>query len=138
LKKLLAVMAFVLAACGQGGSSLTVTDAQYRPPLGATGIGVAYFSVRSETADRIIGVSSPEAASIEMHGSVSNGVQTVMKRMESVDLPAGQTVTFGPKGMHLMVFGPKPLAEGATFPIQIELQSGRSETVAFHHALMGQ
>jgi copper(I)-binding protein len=94
--------------------------------------------VRSETADRIIGVSSPEAASIEMHGSVSNGVQTVMKRMESVDLPAGQTVTFGPKGMHLMVFGPKPLAEGATFPIQIELQSGRSETVAFHHALMGQ
>lgn len=131
-------MAFVLAACGQGGSSLTVTDAKYRPPLGATGIGVAYFSVRSETADRIIGVSSPEAASIEMHGSVSNGVQTVMKRMESVDLPAGKTVTFGPKGMHLMVFGPKPLAEGATFPIQIELQSGRSETVAFHHALMGQ
>lgn len=138
MKKLLAVMAFMLAACGQGGSSLTVTDAQYRPPLGVTGIGVAYFSVRSETADRIIRVSSPEADSIEMHGSVSNGVQTVMKRMESVDLPAGKTVTFGPKGMHLMVFGPKPLAEGATFPIQIELQSGRSETVAFHHALMGQ
>ena len=38
MKKLLAVMALVLAACGQGGSSLTVTDAQYRPPLGVTGV----------------------------------------------------------------------------------------------------
>ncbi len=138
MKKILAVMALMLAACGEGGASLKVSEAQYRPPLGATGIGVAYFSVRSETADRIIGVSSPQADSIEMHGSVSNGVQTVMKRLETVDLPAGKTVTFGPKGMHLMVFGPKPLAEGATFPIQIQLQSGRSETIAFHHALMGQ
>lgn len=127
----------MLASCGQGGSGITVTDPSYRPPLGLTGIGVAYFSVTSDTADRIIGVSSPEASSIEMHGSVSDGRQTVMRRLEAVDLPAGRTVTFGPKGMHLMVFGPKPLAEGATFPIQIKLQSGRSETIAFHHALTG-
>lgn len=138
MKNLLAVLAFALAACGSAVPSVTVSDAQYRPPLGATGIGVAYFSVRSEIADRIIGVSSPQADSVEMHGSVSDGRQTVMKRLASVDLPAGETVQFGPKGMHLMVFGPKPLAEGATFPIQIELQSGRSETIAFHHALMGQ
>jgi copper(I)-binding protein len=136
LKKRLAVLVLMLGACGQGEPPLSVSDASYRPPLGATGIGVAYFSVTSQTADRIIGVSSPEATSIEMHGSMSDGRQTVMKRLKAVDLPAGKTVTFGPKGMHLMVFGPKPLAEGATFPIQIELESGRSETVAFHHALM--
>jgi copper(I)-binding protein len=60
-----------------------------------------------------------------------------MKRLDSLDLPAGQTVTFGPKGMHLMVFDPQPLAAGATFPIQIELESGRSETVPFHPVLSG-
>lgn len=88
-------------------------------------------------ADRIIGVSSPQASSVEMHGSVTSGTQSSMKRLDSVPLPAGETVTFGPKGMHLMVFGPKPLAEGATFPIQIKLESGRSETIPFHPALIG-
>jgi copper(I)-binding protein len=60
-----------------------------------------------------------------------------MKRLYEVELPAGKPVIFGPNGMHLMVFSPKPLAEGATFPIQIDLQSGRSETFSFHPALSG-
>ncbi len=127
----------MLAACGQGGASLRVTGAEYRAPLGATGVGVAYFSVKSDKADRIIGVSSPQAASVEMHGSMSAGGQSSMKRLETVPLPAGETVIFAPKGMHLMVFDPKPLPEGATFPIQIELESGRSETIVFHPALIG-
>lgn len=137
MKKILASLVLLLAACGQGGASLTVVDTQYRAPLGATGIGVAYFSVTSSRTDRIIGVSSPQAASIEMHGSVSLDGQSSMKRLSSVPLPAGEAVTFAPKGMHLMVFGPKPQAEGATFPIQIELESGRSETIQFQPAFIG-
>ncbi len=115
-----------------------MTDAQYRPPLGVTGIGVAYFSVRSEIADRIIGVSSPQADSVEMHGSVSNGVQTVMKRLEKASTCGRRDRHIRPQRHAFDGFGPKPLAEGATFPIQIELQSGRSETIAFHQPSMGQ
>lgn len=101
-----------------------------------SGIGVAYFSVKSDQADRIIRISSPQADRVEIHTSVTIGAQVSMKRLDSVDLPAGQAVTFGPRGMHLMVFAPKPAAPDATFPIQIELQSGRSETFAFHTALI--
>jgi copper(I)-binding protein len=137
MKKIVAVLVLMLAACGQGRAALTVTDAEYRAPLGVTGIGVAYFSVKSDRADRIVGVSSPQAASVEMHGSVSTGGQSSMERLAFVPLPAGETVKFAPKGMHLMVFGPKPVAAGATFPIQIELESGRSETILFHPALIG-
>ncbi len=137
MKRLIAVIALGLAACGQGAAPLTVENTQYRAPLGASGIGVAYFSITSPEADRIIGVSSPQADHIEMHTSVSEGTQVSMKRLQEVELPAGKPVVFGPNGMHLMVFAPKPLAEGATFPIQIELQSGRSETFLFHPALSG-
>lgn len=137
MKRLIAAIALGLAACGQGGAPLTVEDAQYRAPLGASGIGVAYFSITSPMADKIIGVSSPQADHIEMHASVSEGDQMSMKRLYEVELPAGKPVIFGPSGMHLMVFAPKPLAEGATFPIQIDLQSGRSETFLFHPALSG-
>ncbi len=136
IRTLAAALMFGLAACGQG-PGLAIKDAEFRPPLGVTGIGVAYVSVTSGVTDRIIGVSSPQADRIEIHASVTAGTQTSMKRLDSVELPAGKTVTFGPGGMHLMVFSPRSMAPDATFPIQIELQSGRNETVPFHPALMG-
>jgi copper(I)-binding protein len=131
----LALCASGLAACGPGAPTLRIENAEYRAPLGTSEIGVAYFSITSASADRIVGISSPQANSIEMHASVTEGSRTSMKRLDAVDLPAGKTVTFGPKGMHLMVFTPKPLPAGATFPMQIALQSGRIETVPFHPAL---
>lgn len=137
MKRLIAAFALGLAACGQASPKLVVDDAQYRPPLGETGIGVAYFSVTSPVEDRIIGVSSPEADRVEVHASVMTGDQVSMQRLHEVELPAGKPVVFRPNGMHLMVFAPKALAAGATFPIQIELQSGRSETFLFHPALSG-
>ena len=135
MKPLLAALALVLVGCGQGG--LRIEDAQYRAPLGVSGIGVAYFSLISPSDDAIVGVSSPQADRIEMHASTNEGAQMTMKRQEKVALPANQTVTFGPGGLHLMIFAPKPLPEGATFPIQIDLESGRSETFQFHTVLIG-
>lgn len=137
MKRLIAAIALCFAACGQGGAPIAVENTQYRAPLGASGIGVAYFSITSPTADAIVGVSSPQADHIEMHTSVNEGDQMSMKRLYEVELPAGKPVIFGPNGMHLMVFAPKPVAESATFPIQIDLQSGRSETFLFHPALSG-
>ena len=137
IRTLAAVVILGLAACGQGGSGLLIKDAEFRPPLGVTGIGVAYVSVTSGAADRIIGVTSSQADRVEIHASVTTGTQTSMKRLDSVELPAGKTVIFGPGGMHLMVFSPRLAASDATFPIQIKLQSGRSETILFHPALMG-
>ena len=57
-----------------------------------------------------------------------------MRKVDSVDLPAGQMVAFEPGGLHLMVISPQPGAPGATFPIQITLESGRTETISFRDA----
>lgn len=118
------------AACGQR-SGVTVEQAEFRPPLGASGIGVAYFTIRSARDDRILSVSSPQADSIEIHATVTNGNSVSMERLDSVEIPAGKTIVFEPGGMHLMVISPRLTAPEAPFPITIELQSGASPEVEF-------
>jgi copper(I)-binding protein len=125
------VIALVLAACGQGGTGLVVERAEFRPPLGATGIGAGYFTIRSDTDDRIVAVSSPAADSIEIHATVTEGGNVSMRKLDGVDLPAGKTVKFESGGMHLMVFSPHPSSGALTFPITIELQSGAKPTTMF-------
>lgn len=135
IKMITGALALLLTACGGATPSLTVTGASYRAPLTDKGVGVAYFSITSKVADRIIETSSPQATRVEMHNSVTKDGLASMERLDSIELPAGETVTFGPGGLHLMVFSPQTIAPDATFPIQIQLESGRSETVSFAQAL---
>jgi len=124
------LLALGLATCGQG-PGIAIEDAQFRPPLGSTGIGVGYFAIRSAKADRIVAITSSEADSIEIHASVTEGGNVSMQKLDGVDLPAGKTVKFEAGGMHLMVFSPKVSGEALTFPITIELQSGATHTTLF-------
>jgi copper(I)-binding protein len=129
---MLAAMVFALglAGCGQG-AGLHIENADFRPPLGSSGIGVAYFMITSDKADRIVSVSSPEADRVEIHASVTQGGNVSMKQLETVELPAGKAVRFAAGGMHLMVFSPRNNGEEAAFPITIELQSGAKQTAQF-------
>lgn len=127
-----ATLAIVVAACGGGQTvGVTIENAQYRPPLVDGGSGVAYFSITSRVADRIVGVSSPLAKAVEIHESRSAGGMAGMARLERVDLVAGKPVNFAPGGLHLMVIGAQPLPATASFPIQIELESGSVQTISF-------
>jgi copper(I)-binding protein len=62
---------------------------------------------------------------------------TSMRKRESVDLPPGKTVVFGPSGLHVMILHPNPQQASATFPIQIVLESGRTETISFRGERIG-
>lgn len=131
MKRLLASLALLLAACSPG-DGLTATDATYRPPLGASGIGVGYVTLTSDAADRIIGVSSPQAEKIEIHATVTEGSSSSMQRLDSVALEPGKPAVFAPGGMHLMVIAPQPIKAGdATFPVEFALESGKRKTIAF-------
>ena len=132
MRRLIAsALLFTLAACGGARESLTIADAVYRAPLTDGGTGVAYFSITSNIADKIVNVSSPDAQAIEIHQSENAGGMASMHNVQSVELPAGKTVAFGPGGLHLMVISPTPQHANATFRIQIKLESGRTETISF-------
>jgi copper(I)-binding protein len=119
-----------LLACAPA-ESLAIRDAEFRQPLGSSGVGAAYFAIRSSTPDRIVAISSSAAHAVEIHSSVTERGMMSMKRLASVSLPAGKTVEFAPGGMHLMIFSPRLDPAAAEIPITIELESGLRATVPF-------
>lgn len=139
--KILAGVVAVLAllaggACEPRSDGLVVRDAIYRAPLGTSEVGVAYVTLKSVAGDRIVAVSSDMAGAVEMHATVTADGRSRMQRVETVELPAGREVAFSSGGLHLMVMAPKPVAgdagdASATFPIQFQLESGRTQIVRF-------
>ena len=86
--------------------SITVEHPWARPA--AKGNGAAYFVLDNAgpTADRLIGVSSDIARSVEMHTSAvdAQGVAS-MRPVQGVDLPPGGQAQFAPGGLHVMLVG---------------------------------
>lgn len=122
----LTLCALFLAGCTPADDGVTVTDAIYQPPLGAGTVGVAYMTIESAAADRVVGVSSPAARAVEIHSTVFDGAMASMQLSDTLELPANTPVPFTPGGRHLMVIDPQPIENIDSFPITIRLESGRS------------
>ena len=67
--------------------------------------GVIYLEIsnRGTADDRLIAVSTPLAARVELHRStVAEGIHR-MEKVESIPVPAGGTVALAPGGLHVML-----------------------------------
>lgn len=59
----------------------------------------------------------------------ANGVGRMVHR-ETLDLPAGEEVTFAPGGMHLMLMGlSEKLVEGTAFPLTLRFEAAGEVTI---------
>ena len=56
-----------------------------------------------ETA--LVAAESSVAETVELHNHVADGGMMRMRRVERIDLAAGETVTFQPGGLHVMLIG---------------------------------
>ena len=86
------------------------------PPVAET--GAVWFLVENRgAADRIVSADSPIAAETELHAhEVEDGV-VKMRRLASVEVPAGSETAFAPGGRHVMLIGlEEPLVAGAQPP----------------------
>lgn len=93
------------------------------PPNAAA--GGAYFVVHNhgKTADRLVGVQTPQAAKAEIHTMVQLGDVMKMQQLDSVGIPAGGQAVFAPGGNHIMLFGlQKPLVAGERFPLTLQFE----------------
>ena len=82
-------------------------------------------TIVSPTADRLTAASSPVAKKVELHTMSMEGAVMRMRPLAAIDIPAGQTVTLSPGGMHIMLLGlTQPLHQGQSFPL----------TLSFEHA----
>lgn len=120
------VILVTLSATATRAANVEVTEAWARATPGASTTGAAYLTIINHGPDdAIIGALSAAAERTELHNNIMDGDVMRMRPVESIDLPSGATVTLAPGGLHVMLMGlTAPLAEGAWFPLSLELASG--------------
>jgi periplasmic copper chaperone A len=92
------------------------------PTLAGVDVSAGYLVIDNETAsdDRLLSATSPRAERVEIHDMTLDGAVMQMRPVERLTIPAGQTVTLAPGGMHLMFYGvAEPFAEGQNIPLQL-------------------
>lgn len=129
-----ACLAFlVLAACGpeprsraaERSAVLTVADAWAPISPAGVDVGAGYLTITNGTGadDALVAVATPRAARAEIHEMASDGPVMRMRAVPRLDIAAGQTVTLGPGGLHLMFHGlDQPFAAGESVPVQLTFE----------------
>jgi copper(I)-binding protein len=123
-RRILAVLCIVAALVAPPAlaGELAVANAWSRSTPPAAKVGVVYFTLRNETkkSDRLLRISSPVAAKVEVHRTeVLDGIAR-MREVAVLHVEAGQTLEFQPGGLHVMLTGLRqPLVAGTKFDLEL-------------------
>ena len=112
--------------------SLVIGHPWSRPTAPGMSMGVAYLSItnRGESADTLIGASSPAAAKIELHQTSFADGMARMRPLSEVGIPPGATVQIEPGGIHLMLVDlVSALERGTSVPLVLEFRRAGKVTV---------
>ncbi len=119
-------------ACGAGtNGGITVTEAYGFAPATASEAAV-YLRLHNEGPgdDTLVRVSSPEAAGVMLHRSVTSGAMVTMEHVDRLPLPVGEPVRMAPGALHLMLVDLAPVPQaGDSLTIILEYARGASQTV---------
>ena len=102
------------------------------PPGRTMTAGYVSFVNPGTEAVTLIAASAAEGADkVEFHTSERSDGMMRMRRLETVEVPAGGEVAFAPGGHHLMLFGTDAPRTGAELELEFETADGRHFTVPF-------
>lgn len=88
----------------------------------------AFMRITAQEPLQLVGVSTPAAALSEVHEMKMEGDVMRMRAIESLPLPAGQSVELKPGGYHLMFMQLKaPLQAGSTVPVTLQLTNAQGQ-----------
>ncbi|MDD3799317.1 MAG: copper chaperone PCu(A)C [Novosphingobium sp.] len=92
--------------------------------------GGAFLSISNtgQTADRLVGGSTPVAADVQVHTvDMAGGVMRMRQLEDGLEIPAGQTVTLKPGSFHIMLMQLKqPLRRGEKVPLTLQFENAGS------------
>lgn len=103
-------------------AQVSVTAPWVRATVPAQKSTGAFMHLQSVKAARLVGVSTPVAATVELHKMEMNNSVMKMGQVEGIDLPAGKGVNLASGGYHIMLTGlKKQLKEGDAVVLTLEL-----------------
>jgi len=123
-------------------AAITVSDAwiQAPPPRAPTAAGYLRLTNAGAVDDRLLSISSPRAARIEMHEMRMDGAMMTMRPLpHGVAIPAGGAFAFSPASAHIMFTGmARPFMAGEIIPLRLVfLHAGAIETAVRVRPLSG-
>lgn len=134
MKLTLSVLAAGLTfASAAFAADITVSDAYARASGASAKSGAAFMVIENSGAedDRVIAVSAPIAARVELHTHMedANGVMRMMEVEDGFPVPAGGTHMLKRGGDHVMFMGlTGPMEQGATFPLTLTFEKAGEMT----------
>ncbi|GGC92709.1 copper chaperone PCu(A)C [Vreelandella lutescens] len=109
-----------------GHSSIEVVQPWTRatPPGAGAGGGFVTLTNHGEGDDTLVGATSPLTERVEIHTMEMDGdVMRMAQLTGGIEIPAGESVTLAPGGLHLMFMElGSPIVEGEPVPVTLEFQ----------------
>lgn len=116
-------------ASAASATGLTISSAYVREPIPGRYMSAAFMTITNTgtTARTLVSAKADWAGLIEIHTHIhDNGVMR-MRQIPELNIPAQQSVTLQPGGLHLMLFKLKrPLA--AELPLTLCFANGECQT----------
>jgi copper(I)-binding protein len=120
------------AAMTTPAGGMTTPAGGMMTPAAAGDRGAAFMVIKNSGAatDALIGASSDVATATEVHETVMQGDQAIMRPVARIDVPAGGQVELKPGGYHIMFIGLKqPLQTGTRVTVDLRFEKAGVVTV---------
>ncbi|CAN7477909.1 copper chaperone PCu(A)C [Massilia sp. LjRoot122] len=85
-------------------AQVSVSDPWIRATVPAQKVTGAFMKLQSAAPARLVGVQTEVAGRAELHEMAMDGQTMRMRRVESIELPAGKPVNLASGGYHVMLF----------------------------------
>ncbi|ATH77303.1 hypothetical protein CLM76_06725 [Vreelandella venusta] len=94
------------------------------PPGAGAGGGFVTITNQGNADDTLVSASSPLTERVEIHTMEMDGdVMRMAQLPGGIEIPAGETVTLAPGGLHLMFMElASPIVEGQAIPVTLEFR----------------
>jgi hypothetical protein len=129
----LSVLAVMPVLAGEPAANIQVANPYVRavPPGQPNSAAFMELTNPGEADRALIAASSAAAETVELHTHTMVDGMMQMRRVERIDLPAGETVTLAPGGLHVMLIGlTVPLAPGDRIALTLTFDEGSEEQVS--------
>ncbi len=114
-------------------AQVSVGDPWIRATVPQAKAAGAFMQLKSAKTVKLVQVTTPVAGRVELHQMAMDGQTMRMRAVESIELPAGQTVNLASGGYHVMLFDLKrQLKEGEQVPMTLTVAdaAGKRENLA--------
>jgi len=131
--KQLLIAAIILFSVHAVASDLTfeVSNAWAKPTIAGKNLTAAFFDLKN-TGDKPIkleGVSIQNGIA-EIHNTIEENGISKMRQMDFVEIPAGQTINFKPRAMHIMLTNLKnPINEGDKVKLSLHFNNDEAMNI---------